>query len=121
MTNPTIVEATSAIPNRGTLVITFTIQQDGSALNLTGKTPTATIRRESAPSTTINAALEDHAMTVTNAAGGICTLTLSNTELAYLSTPVEVTKAYSYLASVKVASDNYFPYLYRFWVHGVLD
>jgi hypothetical protein len=121
MPNPTIVEAASAIPNRGTLVITFNVQQDGAAMNLTGKTVTATVRSDADPSTVINAALEDHAVTLVTPASGVCTLTLTTAELPYLSGAGHPSRAVGYLVNLKVMPDAYVPEAYRLLIHGVLD
>lgn len=115
----TIIEG-GTVPNSGALVLTNTIKQDGSALNLTGKTVTATVRAEAAPDTTINAALEDHAVTITTAASGIVTLTLSSTEMGYLAGGDNPWQAIPYLIAFKT-DDPYFPQLVRIYVHGVLD
>jgi hypothetical protein len=119
--NTTVVEATKAIPNRGTLELTVTIEQDDVALNLSGKTVTATVRREDDPDTVLDATLEDHAVSLVTAPSGIVKLTLVDTELALLTTPATRSLTNKYLAFFKVVDDNYFPQPYRLFVYGVFD
>jgi hypothetical protein len=116
-----VVDATSAVPNRGVLVITATIQKDAAALDVTAKTVTATIRREEAPGTVVNAALEDHGVSLITAASGIVALTLSNAEMSYMDVPMDVTQAYPYIVQFYVVDDNYGPQPYRLPVYGVIN
>lgn len=121
MTNPTIVDSGSAVSNQTQLVITTTIQQDAAAMNLTGKTVTATVRRESDHATVIHADLEDHAVTVTTAASGIVTLTLLAADMQKLTVAANPWESTPYLVAFKVVEDSYYPQPYRLHVHGVLD
>ena len=121
MTNPTIVDASTAWPNRGAKTVVATINQDGSALNVTGKTVTATVRWESDSTGVLDAALEDHAVTLTTPANGIVTLTLTNADQQLLSVPEDATVSRPYLIAFKVLEDDYFPDKLRIHWHGVLD
>jgi hypothetical protein len=116
----TIVEG-GTVPNRGPLTVTATLKRDGAALNLTGKTVVATTRAEGAPATTVDAALEDHAVTLITAASGIVELALTDVELANLSVPANPQQTTPYLVAFKVTDDPYYPYLLRLHVHGVID
>lgn len=121
MPNTAVVEATKAIPNRGILELTVTIERDNVVLNLSGKTVTATVRREDEPDTVLNASLEDHAVVIVTALSGIVRLTLTNTELSFLTAPTVRSLTYKHLIFFKVVDDDYVPQPYRLFVHGVFD
>jgi hypothetical protein len=122
MTVQTIVDNGDVFPNRGAAQLIATISQNGTAKDVTGDTITATIRREeSAFATVINAALEDHAVSLTTPLSGIVTLTLSSAEMAMLPVPEDPRKTYSFLVQFKDVTDNCYPQLFRFYAHGVLD
>jgi hypothetical protein len=116
----TIVEG-GTVPNRGPLTVTATLKRDGAALNLTGKTVVATARAESAPATSVDTALEDHAVALTTAASGIVTLTLTDAEMQTLGVSDNPRQTTPYLVAFKVTNDPYYPQLLRLHVHGVLD
>lgn len=119
-TSAEIVEG-GTIPNRGTLVMPATIKQDGAAMNLTGKTVTATLRAEGDHATVIDASLEDHAVALTTPASGIATLTVANADLQKLSVPSKPWQTRPYLVVWRVVEDDYFPQMVRVNVHGVID
>ena len=118
---PVIVDNGDVLPNRGVAELTTTILQDGVALNLTGKTVVATIRRESQMDTVVNALLEDHDVVVTTPASGITTLTMVDATLQTIDVPDDNTKAYPYLIAYKVVEDPYYPQFLRVYFYGVLD
>lgn len=126
MTRATIVDTDAngnrlVVPNRGPLDLATTIKQDGAAVNLTGETVTATVRAERDPDTVIDASLEDHAVAITTPASGLATLSLTDAEKQLLAVPPDPWDVYAYLIAFKLASEPFFPYLVRIYVHGVLD
>ena len=121
MPNTTIVEATVAIPNRGILELTAFIERNDVALDLSGKTVTATARREDDPDTVLDASLEDHVVTLVDGPTGEVLLTLINAELAALPAPTIRSQTFDHLVFFKVVEDDYFPYPYRLSVYKVFD
>jgi hypothetical protein len=119
--NTTVVESTKAIPNRGLLELTVTIEQDDLPLDLNGKTVTATVRREDEPDTVIDASLEDHVVALLVPDDGVGLLTLVNAELELLPVPPIRSKTFRHLVFFKVVEDDYFPEPYRLFVYGVFD
>lgn len=105
------------------------LTRDGVAYDLSGKTVTASVRKESDPYTSLGATLEDQAVTLANldytaAEGGVTfaldaartTLLAPSAAVAPLAGMVE-----NYVLQYKVVSDAYFPQALRFAVRRALD
>lgn len=123
MTAPTVTvrDASAVLPAKGISSLVITVQRDGAAVNLTGKTVTATIRAERAPNTAVNAALEDHAVALTTPASGICTLTLTDAQMQMLSAPLKVEETRTYICQLYVVDDSYYPDPIRLFIRNELN
>ena len=115
----TIVDSGKIIPVGRVLDLQPQLMRDGVALNLTGKTVTATFRRESAPNTTLGAAWEDEACTLSNdtyttAQGGV-RITKELLASAF-PVPTRATEHYDYIVEFYVVEDDYSPLKLRFGV-----
>ena len=91
--HPDPVDNGDVVPNRGRLEITITLTKDSGVLDLTGKTVTATVRRETAAATVVHADLEDHAVSLTTPALGIVKLTIVDADLQKILVPDNPTRA----------------------------
>lgn len=88
------------------------LMRDGAAIDLTGKTVTATMRRESDPGTTLGAAWENMAVTLGNntytaAQGGV---RIAKELLASaFATPASLNASAAYVIEFYVVEDDYSP------------
>ncbi len=84
--------------------VVATIQKDGATYDITGATVTCSIHDRRHPATGI---INDHAVTITTAASGIVTLTLTDTETATLRAPHERSReARMHVADFKVVESG---------------
>lgn len=116
----TIQDASQVLPARGAVNLDITIKRNGVAMNLAAKTVTATIRKESAPGTIINASLEDISMTVTDAPNGVARVALTNAMMILLSGGPRVTDVIPYIVTCFVVEDNYQPQPGRIYINRSL-
>lgn len=101
-----------------------TLTKDGATYNLTGKTVVATIRATQRPNAVIDATLEDMAVTLSTAASGIVTFSLTAVMSALLSpgSGVLADAITYYDVAYKVTTDDYLvSQLLRFGVTRGLD
>lgn len=120
----TVVDSKVVIVQNGTVEFRTTIKKNGTAVDLTGKTVTATIRRESTPDNVLNSAYEDIAVTNGNAdtaatAGGV-TFSFSPSS-TYFTVPKRASDAEPYLVQLYIVTDDYYPQLVRFGVRKELN
>ena len=100
------------------------IKRDDVALNLTGKTLRATIRRSARPSTVINAGLEDMVINSTGTlASGEAEWTLTEVLSNHLEalTPADPTRTTQFDLQYYVVQDDYYPQIHRFHVRRAVD
>lgn len=114
----TVTDTTPALASAGTAAVTITIQKDGSAVNLAGTTPRCNIRRD-VNRPTDHALLDEVALTITNAASGICRLDLTDAMLKRMgqeaTRPEELIP---YIVQVYIQSLSYYPDAFRVWVRA---
>lgn len=114
MVTSSVVDATGIVVAGTPQEFRVTIQEGGVAADLTGKTVTATVRAASAPATPIHASLEGAAVTLTTAASGIVTFTLTAAMSALLDVPDDPQQTRAYLLQLVVTTDDYVPQVLRF-------
>ena len=114
MVSTSVVDAEGIAVAGRPINIVATLQQGGSAVNLSGKTVRATVRWQGNPTVQLDASLEGTAVTVTTAASGIVTLALDEDQTAALATDPDPTKTRSYLVTFEVVDDDYEPQMLRF-------
>ena len=83
-------------------IFTITVTKDGALFNIAGATLTASIRSSSTNANVIT----DHAMTITDAANGVATLTLTDTESILFTVPTLPNRVIVHYADVKVVESN---------------
>lgn len=83
--------------------VTATITKDESTYDITGATVTCSISVLAHPETKL---IADHAVTITTAASGIVTLTLTAAETASLRRPPTFEKAIMHIADFKVTESG---------------
>ena len=83
-------------------VFTITVTKDGATFNISGATLTASIRSSSTNAKVI----EDHAMTITDDANGIATLTLTDIESVLLTVPTLPSRVVVHYVDVKVVESG---------------
>lgn len=99
MTVITVTDIAQAISAGGDYAVTVTITANGGTLNLTGYTVTCSLYDQRDQATALISA---HAVTLTTAASGIVTLTLTAAETATLhSDPLEASKGVYHIANFK--------------------
>lgn len=106
-------DSTAVLAGRGTATITFTLQRDGSALNLTGHAVTGTIRAWDNNSVPINSSLESVSLTNVTPASGIMLLSFTDAMLLLLQKPDQVV---AYEVQLYVADFTYYPNPYKMYV-----
>lgn len=116
-----IVDSGSIVVIGGKATFDNVITKDGATYDLTGKTVTATIRRESAPSTVIDATLEGISVTVDDASNGGVTFDLTTTLSALLTAPSAAGDSIAYLVQYFVSTDSYYPQALRFHARLKMD
>lgn len=100
------------------------IKRDAVVLNLTGKTVRATIREVARPTTVVNAALEDMAISSTGTlASGEMEWTLQDTISTHLLalTPTDPTRTTICYVQYYIVQDDYYPQMHRFHVRRATD
>lgn len=100
----TLTPATLPTVVRGAdYAVVATIQKDGATYDITGATVTCSVHDAIHPQTGI---LNDHAVTLTTAASGIVTLTLTDTETLTLRAPLDPTKSRLHVGDFKVVESG---------------
>lgn len=120
MPNLEINDIDDVIAGRGQTILAISIKRDGSAVNLSGKNPVATIRRIMYQS--VDSSLEDVALSVTNAVSGIANLTLTDAMLQKMQERRSIQNdAVPYIVQIKIPEDLYYPDPFRIWVRYAPD
>ena len=110
-----VVDASGIAVAGSSILFRNVIQQDGSVLDLGGKTVIGTFRQVSDPRGTIDAALEDHAVVIPgDGSGGTVELTLGTANSDLLSTPIDPVDLEPYYLQYVVTDDDYAPQVLRF-------
>lgn len=123
MTQPsfTVVEPSAVLAGGGAAQVVITVKRDGSAVNLTGMSPTCTIRRY-VHSEFAGNLLEDIALTLVTPASGICRLDLTDAMLDAMSEIVKrPEQVVRFVAQVKLPSIDYYPDPFWLYVRAVAD
>lgn len=119
----TVVDSGITVVAGAPFGFTLVIERIGAPMDLTGKTVTGTIRRESAGNTVLNALLEDIAFASAAPLTGVVSADLTTVQSTALAPVVahgfEGTD--SYLIQLHVMPDEYFPQLIRFYARKKLD
>lgn len=122
--NSGMIDSLTVVVAGGAARFEPTIYIDGSALSLTGRTVTATIRALRAPDNILSSSYEDMSVTlgnddVTAANGGTrLDITLNAT---YFHTPQRAEEWEDYFIQYHVQPDNYYPQALRFGVRRGID
>lgn len=107
-----IVDTLVYMHANGTYSFEPVIYRDGSALSLTGKTVTATVRRMKNPGNVLHTTYEDMAVTLGNtghtAAQGGVTLSFSP-DSTYFTTPRGANEWEDYFVQFHIMPDDYYP------------
>ncbi len=120
----TVIDSKVVVVQDDTIEFRTTIKKNGVAVDLTGKTVTATIRRESTADNVLNSAYEDIAVTNGNVdtAATLGGVTFNFSPLStYFTVPKRASNAEAYLIQLYVVTDDYHPQLVRFGVRKKLD
>lgn len=114
MVTAVVVDVDEIVVTGAPVNFDITIQEDGSAKNLTGLTVQATIRGADDWTLVLDAALEDHAVSLTDAANGAVRLALTAAQADLLHTPPDPQLTFLNLLQFTVVEDGYKPQLLRF-------
>jgi len=112
--NLTITDATGIVVSGGRHIFLNTITRDAGTYNLTGKTVTATVRREDSPATVVDDDLEEIAVSLNVPSTGLVEWTLTAVMSAALLAPPFPARTTTFTVQYHVVEDDFYPDLLRF-------